>query len=102
MIQLFHYSEKNFAEYLLPSDLVNELEVKFTSDDKFNCIGTTTSLAKKKCEKKGMCMCNKYVNAPFVTAVEVNAIVNLFELRHKPVGEAIPKSQGCQPCPSIS
>ena len=57
--------EKNFAEYLLPHDLIKTLEVKFTRVDKFNCIGTTKALEKKKCTNNGVILCFDGINNSF-------------------------------------
>eukprot|EP00986_Skeletonema_menzelii_P018698 scaffold26680_cov210-Skeletonema_menzelii.AAC.2 len=67
--------EKIFTEYLLPSTIVSKskLGVEFTVVDKFECLDTTKELA--TCKKNGKCICNRYLNAPFVTA-ETNDIVD--------------------------
>lgn len=71
---------KHFPPYLLPSILVSnaKLGVKFTSVDRFDCLGTT--MKGKDC--KGNCICNRYLNAPFVT-VATNEIVDTGSDRSK-------------------
>ncbi len=74
--------EKLFTDYLLPSTLVSssKLGVKFTNLDKFDCLGTTKEST--NCSDNGVCTCNRYLNAPFVTAA-TNEIVDTRSARGK-------------------
>ncbi len=74
--------EKVFTDYLLPTSLVSNsrLGVKFTDVDKFNCIGT--SKLAKGCKKNGSCICNRFLNVPFVT-VASSGIVDTGSARGK-------------------
>ncbi len=73
---------KVFTNYLLPSDLVSssKLGVKFTNVDKFNCIGTAKEAG--DCKENQKCICNRFLNVPFVT-VASNEIVDTGSERSK-------------------
>ena len=72
-----------FQEYLLPFSVVSnsKLGVEFTDVDKFICIGTKKEL--KECKKNNnKCMCNRYINAPFVCGT-VNTTLDVRGARGK-------------------